>query len=99
MNVEDFLIRAFNWTSEHPIVANVLFWGFVVGTVIQTVLRAVWPKADARPKWAAALIAIADPFAGNLWRLLAWFLGKVGLKIRNPFDETASLAQQPEVKP
>lgn len=94
--VQTLLIWAFNFASSHPKVSGGIAAWFFLAFCITNLVRGMypgskWAPAD-RPPLARALLGLFDPFALNLWSLVAWLLKKVGVTpIEPPRDLSASI--------
>ena len=86
--IQDFLIKVFEFASDHPEITAILVgWEFFC-LVAVSVIRGVYPSSkwakDDRPAWARVLLLLCDPFVGNVWTILQAIFDKIGIKLPTP---------------
>lgn len=94
--VQNILIWLFGVASNHPKTAGGIAAWFFLAFCVTNIVRGMYPAAKwapaDRPPLARALLGLFDPFALNLWTLVAWLLKKVGVTpIDPPRDLSASI--------
>ena len=90
-------IQSFAWSHPRTVGAVVAF--LVLGSVVSSVLRALYRDQATRPAWATGILAALDPFIGNFWTLLTWAAAKVGITIKPPAGDLSASIRQAEKQP